>query len=513
MKRNLKIFFSLILLLSINAKTAYATVYQPNTDIPVEEITTQSSPSITTRAANPEGSWQQNSTGWWWEYPDGSYAKNTWLQIDNYWYYFNNDGYMLSGWQYINNEWYYLNPGSINDIPFGAMATGWQSIYSDNYQKDFDYYFGPDGDMKDSPSEQFVSYGHLFSDINTIGRAQEEVQILKDHGFEGTVRINRKASEVLDGYDIFPDYKAFLNTGLFICNGHGGPGTAIFSESTALSGTLSGKDPNGYECTSISGNDMNNCKIALFFGCETALIGDSGVNVNKGDLLEEAQAEGALGAFGFNKTVNHSSDNKFAPALVEELAIGKTLKDAAKSAKSTVPLWDNCRDYRIVGEDTKFTIVAETYSREPLYDIPEEEIYVLFETDDDGYETYVQLINGIMTSDYYIMSPDGDVTAIRNEISENDLYNLATDSNAIRNGISENDLDNLATNSNAAKTNSLADFDSEQFYVYEKINEEIKLLEITQEEINCDGYKTLEITVRDVKTGNKIPYESILANY
>lgn len=274
MKKTLIPIFSLIFLVSINATTSYATVYQPNTDIPVEEITTPSSPTITTRAANPEGSWKKDSIGWWWEYPDGSYATNTWLQINNYWYYFNNDGYMLVGWRYINNEWYYLNPGSINGIPFGAMATGWQSIYSENYEKNFDYYFGPDGDMKDSPSEQFVSFGHLFNDINTITRAEEETQILKNYGFEGTVRINQKASEVLNGYDVIPDHKTFLNSGLFICNGHGGPGTAIFSDNTALTGNLSGTDPNGYKCVRISGNDMNNCKIALFFGCETAVVGN-----------------------------------------------------------------------------------------------------------------------------------------------------------------------------------------------------------------------------------------------
>lgn len=102
MKKTLIPIFSLIFLVSINATTSYATVYQPNTDIPVEEITTPSSPTITTRAANPEGSWKKDSIGWWWEYPDGSYATNTWLQINNYWYYFNNDGYMLVGWRYIN---------------------------------------------------------------------------------------------------------------------------------------------------------------------------------------------------------------------------------------------------------------------------------------------------------------------------------------------------------------------------------------------------------------------------
>lgn len=495
MKKSLKTLCTLAFLICMSSNSAYATVYQPNTNVPVEEITTQSSPTIVTRTAtaNPEGSWKQDSTGWWWEYPDGSYATNTWLQINNYWYYFNNDGYMLVGWRYINNEWYYLNPGTINNLPFGAMATGWQSIYSENYKKDFDYYFGPDGDMKDSPSEQFISYGHVFDDINTVARAQAQAQTLKEYGFEGTVRVNRKASEVLEGYDVIPNHKSFLNSGLFICNGHGGPGNAIFSDTTALSGTLSGKDPNGYDCTSISGNEMNNCKIALFFGCETALVGNSGVNVNKGDLLATAQSEGALGAFGFNKTVPHASDNKFAPALVEQLAAGETLKDAAKAAESTVPLWDACRDYRIVGGDTKFTIVTETYSRKVQINIPQDETYVLFK-DDGNYETYVQILNGVMTSDYYTINSDGDVIALRNEISEDNFANVATASNAL-----------MADNT--------ADFNSESFNVYEKVDGKIKLLRVTQEEVFHNGYNTLEVTVQDVETGEMIPYEDILSNY
>lgn len=63
MKKTLIPIFSLIFLVSINATTSYATVYQPNTDIPVEEITTPSSPTITTRAANPEGSWKKVGGG------------------------------------------------------------------------------------------------------------------------------------------------------------------------------------------------------------------------------------------------------------------------------------------------------------------------------------------------------------------------------------------------------------------------------------------------------------------
>ena len=40
------------------------------------------------------------------------------------------------------------------------------------------------------------------------------------------------------------------------------------------------------------------------------------------------------------------------------------------------------KDYRIVGGDTRFTITADTRSRNPQYSIPENETYVLFDVDD-----------------------------------------------------------------------------------------------------------------------------------
>ncbi|MCI8836498.1 MAG: hypothetical protein HFG74_00345 [Hungatella sp.] len=130
----------------------------------------------------------------------------------------------------------------------------------------------------------------------------------------------------------------------------------------------------------------------------------------------------------------------------------------------------------------------------PQYDIPENETYVLFDIDDDGYETYVQILNGVMTTDYYTTSPDGKIITLRNEISENDFANIAA-------------------NSNAVMINSLVDLDTETFYVYEKVNGVIKLLGITQKEVSHDGYKKLEVTVQDLETGNYIPYEDILSNY
>ena len=59
------------------------------------------------------GSWQSNSTGWWYQNADGSYPANEWQQIDGSWYYFNESGYMVAS-IWIGN--YYLGEN-------GAMLT------------------------------------------------------------------------------------------------------------------------------------------------------------------------------------------------------------------------------------------------------------------------------------------------------------------------------------------------------------------------------------------------------
>lgn len=36
-----------------------------------------------------DGKWQQDSNGWWYSNPDGSYPMNSWREVDGSWYYFN----------------------------------------------------------------------------------------------------------------------------------------------------------------------------------------------------------------------------------------------------------------------------------------------------------------------------------------------------------------------------------------------------------------------------------------
>ena len=50
------------------------------------------------------GTWEQDSTGWWFSFSTGGYAKKQWLEINKKYYYFNEDGYMAAG-EYRDGYW------------------------------------------------------------------------------------------------------------------------------------------------------------------------------------------------------------------------------------------------------------------------------------------------------------------------------------------------------------------------------------------------------------------------
>ena len=79
------------------------------------------------------GAWK---TSWSYVMPDGSRAKNVWVQTpDRKWYHMDQDGFMQTGWFYDQNgKWYYLKQD-------GSMATGWV-LTGQRY-----YYLNPSGDM------------------------------------------------------------------------------------------------------------------------------------------------------------------------------------------------------------------------------------------------------------------------------------------------------------------------------------------------------------------------------
>ena len=74
--------------------------------------------------------WKRNDTGWWYEYPDGSYPKEEWEKIDGIWYYFDERGYSIaSRWLKDDGKWYYLKEN-------GAMAVGWVLVNGKWYYLD-----------------------------------------------------------------------------------------------------------------------------------------------------------------------------------------------------------------------------------------------------------------------------------------------------------------------------------------------------------------------------------------
>ena len=124
--------------------------------------------------------WKRNDTGWWYEYPDGSYPKEEWEKIDGTWYYFNERGYsiasqwlkddgkwyylkengaMATGWVLVNGKWYYLDAS-------GAMVTGWVK-YKDHWY----YLDAKDGDMK---SNTFVPYNGGYYMLLPDGRMADK---------------------------------------------------------------------------------------------------------------------------------------------------------------------------------------------------------------------------------------------------------------------------------------------------------------------------------------------------
>ena len=101
-------------------------------------------------AAAASAGWRQDRKNWAYILPDGSQARNRWVQ-DGAWYYFGADGWMVTGWQYIGGNWYHFDRT-------GAMETGWKQI------KGAWYYLKPDGDMKTGWLWYYGAWYYLQSD-------------------------------------------------------------------------------------------------------------------------------------------------------------------------------------------------------------------------------------------------------------------------------------------------------------------------------------------------------------
>ena len=69
-----------------------------------------------TQQSGQNTGWIQDSTGWYYRKPDGTYAAGEWLNLDGVEYWIGPEGYMATGWRvFVNGDWYYFRSS-------GAMA-------------------------------------------------------------------------------------------------------------------------------------------------------------------------------------------------------------------------------------------------------------------------------------------------------------------------------------------------------------------------------------------------------
>lgn len=54
--------------------------------------------------------WKSDGKNYWYEYSNGTYPKNEFLQLDGKWYYFTANGFMATGWNWVGDSSYYFYP-------------------------------------------------------------------------------------------------------------------------------------------------------------------------------------------------------------------------------------------------------------------------------------------------------------------------------------------------------------------------------------------------------------------
>ncbi len=57
------------------------------------------------------GTWQNDTTGWWYQNDNSTYKANEWFQdADGSWYRFNPNGYIIANqWQQVDGAWYWFD--------------------------------------------------------------------------------------------------------------------------------------------------------------------------------------------------------------------------------------------------------------------------------------------------------------------------------------------------------------------------------------------------------------------
>ena len=77
-------------------------------------------------------SWKQDAIGWWFDFGDGTYAKDEQIEIDDAIYRFDARGYMITGWHNQEGMWEYYAPSTAPGTTWtprlaSCTPAGWNS--------------------------------------------------------------------------------------------------------------------------------------------------------------------------------------------------------------------------------------------------------------------------------------------------------------------------------------------------------------------------------------------------
>lgn len=125
---------------------------------------TLAAPMVASAAEAGDGAWQSNAKGWWWQYSNGSYVTNDFVEVNGNTYYFKADGYMATGWQEIKSQygdwtdWYYFeNSGAMVKDSWKQINGKWYWFNASGQMASYGTYTVGDKQQVFAPSGQWVS--------------------------------------------------------------------------------------------------------------------------------------------------------------------------------------------------------------------------------------------------------------------------------------------------------------------------------------------------------------------
>lgn len=301
-----------------------------------------------------------------------------------------------------------------------------------------------------------------------------------------------------------------MNSGVFVFNGHAGPGSCQFYDSNGKNTYLTAKK-SGNSYKKFDGISLDQCKAAFFMGCKTA---STSRKKEYGVLTQQAVDNGAKCSFGWKKSVLTKSATTFRERFFYFLNKGYSVSDSAKNAASEMPRNDTTRKYKICGKgSTKLSTGAKQSVMEHTTNIVKSKAVEIIKSQNyveqegnEGSKLYVRYIWGIPTMQTIEIFSDGTAK----------INNLKYDTEVAK---TLKDLSQKKTN-NVNVANVIYSGGTvfrkygatEQEKTFCIIDGKTKLIQMyTTEYISSNGETYyLDIVCVDVKTGREIDYTKVI---